>query len=383
MSETDWERTEPMEKSASNSAKPRILFILHLPPPVHGAALVGSFLKESALVNGTFDARYVNLSASESLEQVGRFSFGKVRSVFHLLAEVRRTLRAWKPNLVYMTPSCKMPGLLKDALVARLVRRKGCKVVLHFHNKGVASRQDRFFDDWLYRVLFRDASVILLSERLYADIRKYVPMDRVSFCANGVSVPDVAHRPAPVLRILFLSNMIRSKGVSELIEACRILKDRGAMFRCRLVGALSADYPGDSLAAEIRAKGLEDIVTYEGPRYGEEKWRAFSEADLFAFPSHYPDECFPLVVLEAMGAGLPVVTTDEGAIPDMVRDGVDGVICPKQVPAALADTLGSLLADPLLRTRMGESGKHRYQSSYTLECFERNIVEILNRSVDA
>ena len=104
---------------------------------------------------------------------------------------------------------------------------------------------------------------------------------------------------------------------------------------------------------------------------------------MFAFPSHYPDECFPLVVLEAMGAGLPVVTTDEGAIPEMVRDGEDGVICPKKDPAALADTLGSLLADPLLRTRMGESGKHRYQSSYTLECFERNIVEILNRSVDA
>lgn len=372
-----------MEESASNSARPRILFILHLPPPVHGAALVGSFLKESALVNGMFDARYVNLSASESLEQVGRFSFGKVRSVFRLLAEVRRTLRAGRPDLVYMTPSSRMPGLLKDALVARLVRRKGCRVILHFHNKGVASRQDRFVDDRLYRVLFRDASVILLSALLYPDIRKYVPTERVSCCANGVSVPDVAHRSGSVPRILFLSNMIRSKGVSVLIEACRILKERGVAFRCRLVGALSADYPGDSLAAEIRAKGLGDFVTYEGPRYGEEKWTAFSESELFAFPSHYPDECFPLVVLEAMGAGLPVVTTDEGAIPEMVRDGEDGIICPKKDPAALADALERLLADPVLRNRMGESAKDRYRSSYTLDRFERNIVGILKRNADA
>ena len=372
-----------MGESASNSAKPRILCILHLPPPVHGAALVGSFLKESALVNGTFDARYVNLSASGSLEQVGRFSFGKVRSVSRLLAEVRRTLRAWRPNLVYMTPSSKMPGLLKDALVARLVRRKGCKVVLHFHNKGVETRQDCFVDDRLYRMLFRDAAVILLSNLLYPDIRKYVPMDRVSFCANGVSVPVVTHRPASVPRVLFLSNMIRSKGVSVLVEACRILKERGVVFRCRLVGALSADYPGDSLATEIRTKGLGDFVTYEGPRYGEEKWTAFTEADMFAFPSYYPDECFPLVVLEAMGAGLPVVTTDEGAIPEMVRDGEDGVICPKKDPSALADALGRLLADPGLRTRMGESAKDRYQSSFTLERFERSIVEILKRNADA
>ena len=372
-----------MEESASNSARPRILFVLHLPPPVHGAALVGSFLRESALVNGTFDTRYMNLSASETLAQVGRFSFGKVRSVFRLLTEVRRTLRVWRPDLVYMTPSSKMPGLLKDALIARLVRRKGCKVVLHFHNKGVASRQDRFVDDRLYRMLFRGASVILLSERLYPDIRKYVPTERVSFCANGVSVPDIMRRSASGPRILFLSNMIRSKGVSVLVEACRLLKERGVVFQCRLVGALSADYPGDSLAAEIKAKGLEDFVIYEGPRYGEEKWTAFSEADLFAFPSYYPDECFPLVVLEAMGAGLPVVTTDEGAIPEMVRDGEDGIICPRKDPSALADALGRLLADPVLRIRMGESGKGRYRSSYTLERFERNIVEILKRNIDA
>lgn len=372
-----------MGESASNSAKPRILCILHLPPPVHGAALVGSFLKESALVNGTFDTRYVNLSASESLEQVGHFSCGKVRSVFRILAEVHRTLRVWRADLVYMTPSSKMPGLLKDALVARLVRRKGCKVILHFHNKGVASRQNRFVDDRLYRELFRDASVILLSKRLYSDIRKYVPKERVSFCANGVSVPDVERRPGAVPRILFLSNMIQSKGVSVLIEACRILKERGFVFRCSLVGALSADYPGDSLAAEIRSKGLEELVTYEGPRYGEEKWKAFSEADLFAFPSYYPDECFPLVVLEAMGAGLPVVTTDEGAIPEMVRDGEDGIICPKKDPSSLADALGRLLADPVLGIRMGECGKNRYLSFYTLERFEQNIVEILKRKADA
>lgn len=344
---------------------------------------MGSFLKESDLVNGTFGARYVNLSASESLAQVGRFSFGKVWSVFRLLAEVRRTLRAWKPDLVYMTPSSKMPGLLKDALVARMVRRKGCKAILHFHNKGVASRQDRLLDDRLYRMLFREASVILLSERLYPDIRKYEPMEHVSFCANGVSVRDVVRSPGAVPTILFLSNMIRSKGVSDLIEACRILKAHGIVFRCRLVGALSADYPGDSLAAEIRAKGLEKSVVYEGPRYGEEKWKAFSEADLFAFPSYYPDECFPLVVLEAMGVGLPVVTTDEGAIPEMVRDGEDGIICPKKDPSALADALGRMLADPGLRTRMGESGRHRYQSHYTLEHFERNIVEILKRNVES
>ena len=378
------------------TTKPRILFILHLPPPVHGAALVGSAIRESTLVNDTFDTRYINLSSSVSLEQVGRFSFGKVRTVFRLLSEVRRTLREWKPDLVYMTPSSTMPGLLKDALTARLVRRKGCKALLHFHNKGVAARQNRFVDDRLYRMLFRDAFVILLSRLLYPDIRKYVPEERVSYCPNGVSVPALdfstalemtgktpPSAPLEMTRILFLSNMIRSKGVSVLVDACRMLKERGIAFRCSLVGALSADYPGDSLVTEIWEKGLEGYVSYEGPRYGEEKWKAFSEADVFAFPTFYPDECFPLVVLEAMGAGLPVVTTTEGALPEMVREGEDGFLCPKQDPEALADALARLLSDPALRARMGESGRARYESLFTLERFERNIVDILKRHVDA
>ena len=365
------------------TTKPRILFILHLPPPVHGAALVGSAIRESELVNGTFDTRYINLSSSAALEQVGRFSFGKVQAVFRLLSEVRRTIRECKPDLVYMTPSSTMPGLLKDALTARLVRRKGCKVVLHFHNKGVAARQDRFVDDRLYRTLFRDASVILLSRLLYPDIRKYVPEERVSYCANGVSVPAFVRQSGAAPRILFLSNMIRSKGVSVLVDACRILKERGIPFQCSLVGALSADYPGDSLSDEIREKGLEGCVSYEGPRYGEDKWKAFSDADVFAFPTFYPDECFPLVVLEAMGVGLPVVTTTEGALPEMIREGENGFLCPKQDPYALADALARLLSDPALRTRMGESGRARYETSFTLDRFERNIVEILKRHVDA
>lgn len=365
------------------TTRPRILFILHLPPPVHGAALVGSAIRESAPVNDAFDTRYINLSSSATLEQVGRFSFGKVRAVFRLLSEVRRTVREWKPDLVYMTPSSTMPGLLKDALTARLVRRKGCKRALHFHNKGVAARQDRFVDDRLYRMLFRGASVILLSERLYPDIRKYVPEERVSYCPNGVSVPAIVREPKAVPRILFLSNMIRSKGVSVLVDACRILGERGIPFRCSLVGALSADYPGESLPAEIREKGLEGCVFYEGPRYGDEKWKAFSEADVFAFPTFYPDECFPLVVMEAMGAGLPVVTTAEGALPEMVREGEDGFICPRQDPTALADALARLLSDPALRTRMGESGRTRYEMLFTLNRFERNIVDILKRLADA
>ena len=375
----------PMEKPGSSRGKPRILFVLHLPPPVHGAGLMGEQVRACVERTDAFGSRFINLSASSTVESVGRIGLNKLLFMRRLLGEVCRTVREWHPDLVYMTPSATMPGLLKDALVARLVRRKGCKLVLHFHNKGVVSRQDHLLDDGLYRMLFRDASVILLSRLLYPDVRKYVPEERVEYCPNGVSVPTLVlpSPPAAVPRILFLSNMIRSKGVSVLVDACKALHERGIPFRCSLVGALSADYPGDSLVAEIREKGLEDCVAYEGPRYGDEKWKAFAEADVFAFPTFYPEECFPLVVLEAMGSGLPVVTTTEGALPEMVREGVDGFICPKKDPVALADALERLLSDPDLRARMGECSRARYDALFTREQFEKKMIDILNRHVHA
>ena len=335
--------------------------------------MVGAQIRDSRLVADAFDARFINLSASKQLGEIERFSFRKITFLFRLLREVRKTVREWKPDLVYVTPSCTMPGLLKDAFVARAARRS--KVILHFHNKGVKERQDCFLLDWLYRILFRDARVILLSRLFYPDISKYVPEERVFFCPNGVSVPSMERVPGDAPRLLFLSNIIRSKGVTVLIDACRLLKERGVDFRCSLVGTPSADYPGNSLQAEICEKGLADFIRFEGPSFGDAKWDAFSKADVFVHPTL--NDTFPLVILEAMGSGLPVITTAEGAIPEMVRDGVDGMICPKNDPVAMADALQGLLTNSPLRVRMGESGKARYREMYTQERFMKRFVDIL------
>lgn len=371
--------------------KPKVLFILHLPPPCHGAAEMGRLIRGSTRVDEAFEARYVNLSASQSIEEVGRFAWKKLTVLFRLLLQVRKEVREFKSGLVYLTPSSTMPGLLKDWLVKRRAERKGTKVVLHFHNKGVAAHQDRFLDNLLYKSLFRDARVILLSPRLYPDVQKYVPAERVSFCPNGIdaavfsgearqgAVEDSVCRP----RLLFLSNLIRSKGVPILLDACKILQDEGLDFDCELVGKETGDYSATTLETEIQDKSLSGRVHYVGPKYGTDKWSALAGADIFVFPSWYSAECFPLVLLEAMAAGLPVVTTDEGAIPDIVRDGENGFICPVHDPRSVADAIRKLLIDSGLRKKMGECGRRRFQEGFTAETFESRLIGILKQELDA
>ena len=193
------------------------------------------------------------------------------------------------------------------------------------------------------------------------------------------AAPLTAHRSPLTVNLFFLSNLIPSKGVYVLLDACRILKERGHGFVCRFVGGETKEMDRATFEAEVQRRGLEGMVRYEGPKYGEEKEEYWCSSDVFVFPTYYFNECFPLVILEAMQHGLPVVSTDEGAVPDIVVDGENGFICRRKDVEGLAQALERLLLDEALRRRMGAKGYSRYMENFTLERFERRFVECLRR----
>lgn len=358
-----------------------ILLILHYPPPIHGAAIIGQYINESQIINSKFNNSYLKLGTANSLDEIGRKSIAKFFRYFILIKNTIYSIITFKPQLVYMTLTAKGSGFYKDALIATIVKIFKCKIVYHFHNKGVSVKQDRWFDNLLYKLVFKNADVILLSNHLYDDIRKYLAIDRVHICPNGI--PPIAiekyqkyrdFNNDPV-RILFLSNLMKDKGVFELLEACKILKDRHIYFMCNIVGAA-----GDILVKELQAKikeyGIEQYINYLGPKYNDEKIKSLASANIFVFPSL--EDCFPLVLLEAMQASLPIISTVEGGIPDIVEDGVNGFLVNKGNVIDLADKIEVLIKDGGLREKLGEAGRKRYLENFTLDHFEKRFVGILD-----
>lgn len=180
--------------------------------------------------------------------------------------------------------------------------------------------------------------------------------------------PGVAPRAARELHIVSIGSLVVMKGHGTLIEACRLLRDRGHRVRCDIIGAGPEQV---TLARLIRENGMEDAVRLRGPLSLRDVYAALGEADVFVLLSEigvdgYRDG-FPTVILEAMAAGLPVVSTWISGTPEMVVPEETGLLVHERDDAAAADALERLLEDETLRWRMGAAGRRRVEERFQLD----------------
>ncbi len=367
--------------------KSKILFILHLPPPVHGASMMGSFIKESKLINSKFDTTYINLAIATTLDQSRKLNSNKFSSFIKLLLKVFESVRKTKYDLCYITLNAAGPAFYKDFLVVIILKLFRENIIYHFHNKGVDINRKGIINSFLYRFAFHNTRTILLSPNLYKDIKFFVKNENVYYLPNAIpynnevncSEVKVTDLELPC-RLLFLSNMMMEKGVFVLIEACKILKERKLNFLCDFVGAW-ADVTEDDFNKQISKYKLADLITSHGKKYGDEKVCFLKRSDIFVFPTYYHNETFGLVILEAMQVGLPVVSTLEGAIGDVVLNGVTGFLVAQRSVEVLAEKLEVLIQNPNLRKSMGLAGKERYQALFTIQKFEQKAVDIFTDAI--
>jgi glycosyltransferase involved in cell wall biosynthesis len=366
--------------------RPRVVCLMQLPPPVHGASVMNETVARSDVLKSRFAIDVVPMHFAETLADVGKNSVRKVPKVIATGARLTKELVTKRPHAVYVTFTPHGAAFYRDCLYVAIMKALCVPRIYHLHGKGIASQLSQGWKMLLYRWAFRDAYVIALSPLLGRDIEDVVSADRIAFVGNGVrdQVTDVPHRVGRTgpPRILYLSNMMRTKGALVLLEALVTLHRRGVAFDATFVGADPRDGSVDEFRSTVAAHGLGSQVRYLGPIYGEAKDALFRDSDLFVFPTFYAPEAFPLVLLEAMQWALPIISTPEGAIPEIVSDGETGFLVRQQDAEALADRIAYLLQEPQRRREMGEQGRKRYLGKYTLEHFEHNLAAAIARGIE-
>lgn len=358
--------------------RPRLLCLLQLPPPVHGGTIMNEHVVESAALAERFVVDVLPLRFASSIDDIGRVSLRKIGKGAAVALRLARALLASRPDAVYYTLAPAGAAFYRDCVYVGIIKTLGVPRIYHMHGSGVARRLDVWWRRALYRWVFRGAGVIHVSRRLEADTAA-VADGPVRYVANGL--PDVPAPPAPpagprsVPRVLFLSTVVEEKGPFVLVQALRQLTAANVAFEATFAGEPGTPGRMPAFREGLARLGAGDRVRYIGPVYGAAKESLYREHDLFVLPS-FREAC-PLVVLEAMRAGLPVIATSVGAVPEMVEDGRSGCLVAAGDAEALAARIGALLGDEATRRRMGARGRELYLERYTLERFEGELAAAL------
>ena len=360
---------------------PKILFIMQLPPPVHGASMVNQSIKESKKINQSFDCHYVNLTTASDVNDIGKSGLRKYAKSLFIYFEVLIKIILNRYNLVYITLSPLGIAFYKDAFLVIMLKFFGCKLVFHLHGKGIKKSSEKSsLNRRIYKLVFSKVNIIQLSPILYEDIKQIVSKRKVWFVANGIK--ENSRTESKIKRtnnqILYLSNMQESKGSFTLLKAAKILKDKGIDFHVNFIGKWhnNEEYK-QTWTRYYQENHLSNNVTYLGPKYGAEKESFFEKASCFVLPTYYKNECFPISILEAMSFGLPVVSTNEGAISEIIDNDCNGFIIDKHNPENLANKLLELLKNKNLREKFGKNAKLKFDKNYTMKNFEYNFCKTL------
>jgi colanic acid/amylovoran biosynthesis glycosyltransferase len=309
---------------------------------------------------------------------------GYAGALLHLLRRRRRT---------------SIKHFLQGGLVAPLVRREGIRHVhSHFasgatsvalHVQRLAGTSYSFTahakDIYLSSVTEIDLSrklrgahfAVTISEFNCRHLSRLAPEARLVRIYNGVDpgrfTPNGVPRMQPPL-VLAVGRLIEKKGFDDLIRACALLRADGVPFCCRIAGKGALDRDLRSLIGDL---GLGALVELAGPIPRERLFELYSQASVLAAPcvigADGNRDGLPTVLVEAMALGVPVVATDVTGIPELVEGGRTGLIVPQRDPAALAQAIRTLLADPSWSRLLARAARRHVEQQFDLR---RNVAEL-------
>jgi glycosyltransferase involved in cell wall biosynthesis len=348
--------------------RPRILVLAQTPPPFHGQSIM-----QAILVNHHWDwciKEHVRLDFSKSLKDVGKFSIWKALRLACILLEVAKARLGGVIDILYYPPggSNRIP-FWRDLFLLIPSRWLARKLVLHFHSGGFGDLPKNLssVERALAHMAYGRAHVAIVNLPGIKEEIAWILPKRIAVVTNGIEPVCMTHLTARdrCVVVLLLGTMSEEKGVVDIVRMIPFLTASQQSIRIRLVGEFADPACEKSLRQLLPSPSATISVEIVGPRYGEEKWREFFSADIFCLPTAYENENLPLVLLEAMQASLPIVSTRWRHIPEVVRDGVDGFLVPIHDPKALAERLLSLVEDPDLRARIGQNGRRHFEEQYT------------------
>jgi glycosyltransferase involved in cell wall biosynthesis len=347
----------------------KILIVGQTPPPYGGQAMMIAHLVKANFKN--IDICHVRMNFSRGMNETGKF---QVRKIFHLFQIVFQIYyyRLFKGvDILYYPPSGPTSAAFRDMAILFFTRFLFKKNIFHFHASGLSQHLQN--KNKLFRFIFKQSF-------MYPDVAIHLsqscPQEGVALHAKKCVIvpyglPDIANESNSVtnkecLTLLFVGVLENSKGEMDLLRAVAILKKQQIEVKVKIAGEFKRQEYKENFFSFIANNCLHNNVEYLGVITGDIKIFHFRNSDLFCFPSYFHSESFPLVLIEAMSFGLPIISTRWRGIPDMVTDGYNGFLIDIKSPEQLAAKIIILKCDFNLRKQMSRNGRKEFEERYSL-----------------
>lgn len=359
----------------------KILVVGQTPPPYGGQAVMIQHLVEHQFSN--VEIYHIRMAFSRGMKDMGKLQFYKIMHLLKIIAKMYYYRICKQANILYYPPSGPNSAVFRDMMILFPTRWMFRKTIFHFHASGLSEHQKRKnkIFQFIFKKCFFCPDVAIQLSKSCPNEGLAIHAKKIEIVPNGL--PDEAYvkndpKQTSRLNILFIGLLEESKGELDLCKAVKILKERGIECCVKIAGEFKSVEYRERFFKFISDNDLTGNIEYLGVIRGQKKQDAFRDSDVFCFPSYFHSESFPLVLIEAMSYGLPIVTTRWRGIIDMVKDGYNGYLVEIKSPEQVADKLKLLFDNIDLRKQIGEHSRLEFEKKYEMGQHLKMIENIFN-----
>ena len=353
-----------------------ILLIGPFPEPLSGVSIANQVVNEVLSEDSQFEVDLINTSYSIFDEEIGKFSFKK--AFFYLTLNLN-ILKIFKHKIIYITPGQTFYGILKYGffIILGSVFRK--ELIIHVHGNYLGKEYQSlkgFKRVLFYFLVSRFTKGIVLSNSLKHNLTPFLEDKNIFSLPNFAQ--DYLYKEdkkfvKDELRIFYLSNLMKEKGIFCLLNALKNLEKNNIIYKAKIAGNIDQKYSKEILNLFTELKNTE----YIGIVNGDDKKNLLEWGNVFVLPTFYKMEGQPISILEAMATENLVVTTNHAGIPDIFKDKVNGYLVKKNSIKSIQDILTYIATNKSEIEKIATYNKEYFLDNFTVNSFKKNLIKII------
>ena len=361
---------------STKTSPPRTLLIGPLPNPVTGLSIANKLALDTVTIYGKRPLS-INTSPRNFSEKLGRFN---LISIAHFALNYLEIYKVFFAQRVFYTPGQTLFGVLKYAPFVLVSKLLGKEIIVHIHGSYIRKQHDQLSGltkKVFGKVLSYSNKGVVLSKTLQDNLSPFIAKENIYVLPNFYNnqlTEQIVEKSFSSLKICYLSNLMNEKGIFFLLEALEELNAKGVPFKATIAGHIDQSQEKKLLNKMAQIEGL----SYKGLVRGEKKRQMLQEANVFVLPTFYKMEGLPISIIEAMATGNVIISTDHGAISDLVTEGDNGFLIKKKSVDAILEKLLLLAKEPKVAKKISANNIAKAKKNFSDKKFSKGLLNIIH-----